>query len=144
MIYVIGSLKNHHPCNVANELREHGYEVFDDWHATSPDTDKYLTAYERGRGRNMRDALRGKAAQNQFKFDKAHLNLCRAVVLVMPAGKSGHMELGFVCGLGKPAFVLLERDPDEFDLMYAFCFDTGGDICYSVEELLTGLRKAHL
>jgi hypothetical protein len=141
VIYIIGSLKHVRVHKVALDLREAGFEVFDDWHATAPDADRFWTAYERDhRGHNLRDALRGKAAQNQFQFDFKHLAACKGAVMVMPAGKSAHLELGFVRGLGKPGFILFDQDPEEFDLMYAFATD----VCYGVEELVAAMTKAGL
>jgi hypothetical protein len=39
---------------------------------------------------------------------------------VYPAGKSGHLELGYAIGAGKPGFILLEGEPDRFDVMLNF------------------------
>ena len=137
MIYVIGSLKTQRAREVARRLRDARFEVFDDWQATAPDTDKHWTAYEKARGRNLRDALQGKAGRNQFAFDEKHLNACKAAVLVMPCGKSAHLELGYIRGLGKPGFVLFDKDPDEFDLMYGLA----SEICYSEDEVIEELRR---
>lgn len=137
MIYVIGSLKKDRPKQVANLLREKGWEVFDDWGATAYDQDTHWTRYEReGRGRSFREALEGKAAVNAFEFDYTHLIQCRAAVMVMPCGKSGHLELGWVIGRYKPGFILLDGEPAEYELMYKFA--TG--IAYTEEELVEMLE----
>jgi len=37
------------------------------------------------------DALKGYAADHVFEFDKHHLDRCDTAILVLPAGKSGHL-----------------------------------------------------
>jgi hypothetical protein len=141
MIYLIGSLKTVRAREVARELREHGFEVFDDWQATHAETDKAWEIYEREyRGRNFREALEGKAACNNYDFDYHHLLMCDAAVLAVPCGRSAHLELGWILGKDKPGYILLDGEPREFDLMYKLATA----ICYDVEELVVVLRKAGL
>jgi len=121
-IYVIGSLRNPNVPDVAARLRRDipGAEVFDDWYAAGPEADDYWQKYENNRGHNMQQALAGHAAQHVFGFDKAHLDTCDIAVLVMPAGKSAHLELGYVIGKGKVGYILLDKEPERFDVMYNF------------------------
>ena len=135
-IYVIGSLRNAEIPEIANKLREAGHEVFDDWYAAGPEADDYWHAYELKKGKNYKQALSGFAARNVFNFDKTHLDRCDMAVLVLPAGKSGHLELGYVIGTGKPGYILLD-DPDRWDVMYQFA--TG--LFYNVDELLEDLKS---
>lgn len=121
MIYLIGSLRNPKVPLVANTLREAtGVEVFDDWYAAGPEADDYWQRYEQGRGHTFAQALRGHAAQNVFAFDKRHLERATTAVLVAPAGKSGHLELGIHLGKGKPGYILLDGEPERWDVMYQF------------------------
>lgn len=119
-VYLIGSLRNPAVPEIAKELRACGFEVFDDWFAAGEEADDKWQAYEKGRGRGFAEALRGHAATNVFQFDKRNLDRCDAAVLVLPAGKSGHLELGYFLGTGKPGFILLDGEPDRFDVMYKF------------------------
>lgn len=119
-IYLIGSLRNPEVPALAAYLRGQGLDVFDDWYAAGPEADDYWQKYEKARGRTFAQALEGYAAQHVFNFDRYHLDRCDAAVLLMPAGKSGHLELGYVAGLGKPTFILLDKEPERFDVMYAF------------------------
>lgn len=119
-IYLIGSLRNPQIPVVAQDLRAVGFEVFDDWYAAGPRADDHWRDYELGRGRNFIEALDGRAVRHVFEFDKANLDRCDAAVLVLPAGKSGHLELGYVIGRGKPGFILMDEMPDRFDAMYRF------------------------
>jgi len=122
-IYLIGSLRNEGVPVVANELRRFGFDVFDDWYAAGPEADDYWKAYEVGRGRALPEALKGYAARHVFEFDKHHLERCDIAILLMPAGKSGHLELGYAAGLGKTCYVCLDGDPERYDVMYGFCTD---------------------
>jgi hypothetical protein len=136
-VYLIGSLRNPHVPDVAAELRTHGFDVFDDWYAAGPEADDYWQRYEQARGHNYAQALAGKAAQNVYAFDKRNLDDSDAAVLLLPAGKSGHLELGYMLGRGKPGYILLAGDPDRFDVMYNFA--TG--VHYKVGELAEDLKK---
>jgi hypothetical protein len=119
MVYLIGSLRNPQVPIIANQMRYAGLDVFDDWYAAGPEADDKWRDYERGRGRSFEEALSGYAARNVFRFDRTHLERASAVVLVLPAGKSGHLELGWALGKGKPGFILLDS-PDRWDVMYQF------------------------
>lgn len=123
-VYVIGSLRNPQIPVIAAKLRIAGYDAFDDWYAAGPEADDHWQAYENARGHTLAEALRGYAARNVYAFDKANLDRCDMAVLVMPAGKSGHLELGYAAGRGKRTFVLLDQEPKRFDVMYQFA--TGG------------------
>ena len=135
-IYVIGSLRNPEVPEIAIKLREEGHEVFDAWYSAGPEADDYWHAHEVKKGNNYREALSGYAAKNVFNFDKTHLDRSDMAVLVLPAGKSGHLELGYVIGCGKPGYILLD-DPDRWDVMYQFA--TG--LFYNVEELISELKS---
>ena len=55
------------------------------------------------------------------------------VVLVMPCGRSAHLELGFAVGQGKPTIILLSDGEPE--LMYKMV----RSLVTSVEEVITAL-----
>lgn len=137
MIYVIGSLRNPQVPVVARQLREAGLDVFDDWFAAGPHADDAWRDYERARGHTFPQALQGWAARNVFVFDHTHLNRCEAAVLVLPAGKSAHLELGWCIGKGKPGFILLDADPDRYDVMYGFAH-----VCATTDILIQNLEEA--
>lgn len=138
-IYLIGSLRNEVIPKYAEVLREEcGLDVFDDWFAAGPEADDYWKKYEVQKGNDLVSALEGYAAQHVFHFDKSHLQRCDAALLVLPAGKSGHLELGFVAGLGKPTFILLDGDPERFDVMYGFATK----VFRNEEEMIEYLRRS--
>lgn len=94
--------------------------MFDDWYAAGPEADDYWQKYEKKRGRSYSEALDGFAANHVFGFDKHHLDSCDVGVLVLPAGKSAHLELGYLIGQGKAAYILYDQEPDRWDVMYKF------------------------
>jgi hypothetical protein len=135
-IYVIGSLRNPEVPKIAQAIRTRlDIEAFDDWHAAGPEADDHWQAYETARGRTYGEALRGHAAVNVFAFDRRHLDRCDAAVLVMPAGKSGHLEFGRAIGAGKRAYVLFDKTPERWDVMYQFA----DEVFFDLDAFLTAL-----
>lgn len=135
-LYLIGSLRNESIPMVGKALRYAGFEVFDDWHAAGPRADDHWKEYEQGRGRTYAEALDGAAASNVFRFDKANLDKADAVVLILPAGKSAHLELGYVIGTGKPGYILMAPEDCRWDVMYRFATQ----VCGCVEDLVKALQ----
>ena len=133
-IYLIGSLRNPDIGDIGNKLRTDGHEVFNDWFAASPTADDAWRDFEKAKGNDYKTALQGYAAKHVYAFDKYHLDRNDIAVLALPAGKSAHLELGYVIGTGKPGYILLDN-PERWDVMYQFA--TG--VFYSVEELLQEL-----
>ena len=120
VVYLIGSLRNPEVNRIAAAIRELGYEVFDDWTAAGSFADDSWRDYEKQRGHTYPQALQGFAAKHVFAFDKFHLDRADIAVLLMPAGKSGHLELGYFLGKGKPGYVMFDQEPERFDVMYQF------------------------
>lgn len=117
LIYLIGSLRNPKIPALAKTIREAGFDVFDDWYSPGPETDDRWRDYEKARGRSYIEALEGAHAVDVFEFDMRWLKAADAAVLALPAGKSGHMELGWMRGQGKPGFILLD-EMERWDIMY--------------------------
>lgn len=105
--------------------------------AAGPEADDYWQKYEQQRGHSYSEALKGYAARHVYEFDNHHLNTSDVGVLVLPAGKSGHLELGYLCGQFKPTFILLDKDPERFDVMYQFATA----VCNNLDELINELKK---
>ena len=59
-----------------------------------------------------------------------------AFVLVMPCGRSAHLELGWAAGAGKPTAILLSDGEPE--LMYKMV----DDICVSIDEVIEAMSEA--
>lgn len=127
VLYLIGSLRNTRVPELAKRLRADfaaagmDVEVFDDWYAAGPEADDFWKTYETSRGRTYQEALAGRAAKNVFQFDKANLDRSSHVLLVLPAGKSGHMEVMYgKYGVGANAAILLDPEDVRWDVMYQF------------------------
>jgi len=136
-IYLIGSLRNPEVPKLAKVLRDEGYDVFDDWYAAGPRADDHWQEYENNRKHSFQEALNGFAAQHVYNYDKKHLDRCDIAILMMPAGKSAHLEFGYMIGQGKKGFILFDIDPERYDVMYNFA--TG--VCMSDNELLDSLEE---
>jgi len=118
--YLIGSLRNPQVPILAQKIRALGHEVFDDWVAAGPEADDYWQRYEQDRGHNYTEGLVGYAAGHVFQYDRFHLDRCDAAVMLLPAGKSGHLEFGYMIGQGKPGYILIPTEPERWDVMYKF------------------------
>jgi len=135
-LYLIGSLRNPDIPKVAQEIRKLGFWVFDDWFAAGPEADDKWRDYEKARGHNYQQALKGLAADHVFRFDLKHLNECNMGVLYLPAGKSGHLELGYLIGQRKISYIVLDN-PERWDVMYLFA----DGVFLSLKELKKELRR---
>jgi hypothetical protein len=59
-----------------------------------------------------------------------------AAVLLAPAGRSAHLELGWMLGQGKRGYVLLDGEPERYDVMLRFATGVYLDIDALIKELL--------
>ena len=85
-------------CGEAN-----GHDPNSDW----PDSDRYWSAAD------ALEELQSDYAQEQFANDLAALEVSDALVLVLPAGRSAHTELGWFIGRDKPTVVMLDDHEPE-------------------------------
>lgn len=140
-LYLIGSLRNEQIPTIASSLRTTltDWEIFDDWYAAGPEADDYWKAYEKARGHGYIEALEGYSAGHVFDFDKHHLDSSNAGILVLPAGRSGHLELGYLAGRGVYTAILLtpEYEDERFDVMYKFATR----ITYGLDDIVADLRQ---
>ena len=141
-IYVASSWRNLHQPAVVEALRQAGHEVYDfrnpepgdhgfAWSQIDPDQ-----AWTKDPER-FRAGLRHPIAQRGFALDMGALRSCDACVLVLPCGRSAHLELGWAAGAGKRSIVLLDQPISEPELMYLAC----DAICVSVVEVIMVLRR---
>jgi len=137
LVYLIGSLRNEHVPDMALKIRELGFEVFDDWFSPGPEADEFWRKYEKKRGSTYKQALSNWAGKHVFEFDKYHIDRADIGILYMPAGKSGHLELGYMIGSGKKCIILFDKEPERWDVMYQFA----DSICFTFDELKEELNK---
>ncbi len=58
--------------------------------------------------------------QRAFKEDSKWLNWSDCVIMLMPCGRSSHMEAGYAKGQGKLLYIYGAFPKGEFDVMYGF------------------------
>jgi len=86
--------------------------------------------------RQFRKALDHQMAADGFNHDRCALEESDATVLVLPCGRSAHLELGYACGSDQATYVLM-TEPQEPELMYKLC----DGVVTSVDELASRLRE---
>ena len=120
-IYVASSWKNDYQSVVVSALREDGHKVYDfknpmpgnhgfHWSSIDPYWKSWsVSQYQK--------ALKHKFAKDGFKLDFKAMRWANAFVLVLPCGKSAHLELGWAVGAGKKTAILLDGIVEP-ELMY--------------------------
>lgn len=138
-LYLIGSLRNKEvPVTAAYIRKSTGLDVFDDWYAAGPEADDYWQKYEQGRGNGYSEALKGHAANHVYQYDKSHLDSSDIAVLMLPAGKSGHLEFGYMIGKGKKGIIYIpEQEPERWDVMYLFA----DKVVHKKEDLISAINE---
>lgn len=116
-VYVASSWKNQEQPEVVSALREWGHEVYDfkddgfSWAVIDPDWECWdIDTYM--------NALNHEAANRGFARDFCAMKWADVFVLVLPSGRSAHLEAGWALGQGKPTCILLSHKDFESDLMY--------------------------
>ena len=104
----------------------HWSDVDPEWKAWSP------TAY--------RTALTHPISLSGFRSDYDAMEWADTGVLVLPSGRSAHLEAGYFVGAGKDLFILLLPEEDHAvlpELMYLMA----NRICVTQDELLDALTE---
>lgn len=139
-IYVASSWRNPYQEVVVACLRGDGYEVYDfknpkpgdrgfSWAEIDPDWMKWTAA-------QYIAALDHPIAESGFNSDFDAMKWADTFVLVLPCGRSAHLELGWAVGQGKQTF-LLTRDGQEPELMAKMC----DKVCANLTDLLAALDE---
>jgi hypothetical protein len=139
-IYLASSWKNAEQPAAVALLREHGHQVYDFKHpngGTGFRWDMLDPAWENWSAVEYRDALTMPAAQRGFGNDFEGMLWADAGVLLLPCGRSAHLEIGFMAGCGKRTIVWT-RDGEEPELMALLC----DVICVSADEVLAALQRS--
>src|SRR3989338_3444636 len=113
-IYVASSWRNPYQQHVVESLRLAGHDVYDFKHPDPQDPDnkgfswsEIDPAWKTWSPKTFRKALAHPIAAGGFRLDMHALDHCDACVLVMPCGRSAHLELGYAAGAKKLTVVLL-------------------------------------
>ena len=117
-VYVASSWRNKYQPDVVALLRENGHEVYDfrnpeaafKWDDIDPGYESWTTI-------QYMEALENPLAAAGFERDFSAMEWADAFVLVMPCGRSAHLEAGWAIGAGKPTFIYIPEE-SEPELMY--------------------------
>lgn len=122
-IYLASSWRNEMQPHVVEKLREADFEVYDfrnppgrdgfSWSAIDPEWQNWSAG-------EFRRALGHPLAQAGFGADMGALAACDACVLLLPCGRSAHLELGYAVGAGKYT-AIYQTGINEPELMYRMC-----------------------
>ena len=127
-VYVASSWRNEHQQGVVADLRSCGHAVYDfrnpapgdhgfAWSAIDPEFHSW------GPGEFAQRITTDPIAQRGFVRDQAALDWCDTCVLVLPCGRSAHLEAGYAAGQGKRVIWWLHPDRFEPELMYLLGHD---------------------
>lgn len=139
-VYLASSWRNPRQPDVVLDLRKCGYDVYDFRNPAPGDTGfgwrQCADAEQLKDGRRFRDeVLTSPIARNAFAKDMGALRGADATVLLLPCGRSAHLELGYATGAGQRTIVLLDDPMSEPELMYLM----NSAICTSVGEVVDAL-----
>lgn len=133
-IYIASSWKNESEVRLlADYLRGHDFMV-DDF--TDDSTGRYVFHWselgdiERIDAKMFMGDVRTRKAFNQ---DRKMLDWADVIILLLPAGRSSHLEAGYMVGCGKPLLIYAPSGfvKGEFDVMYGFA----ECLCAGISEL---------
>ncbi len=119
-IYVASSWRNTYQPTVVAALREAGHEVYD--FRNPPDESHFGWAeinpqWQSWSVRCYRSMLDHPIAQQAFRSDFDAMKWADTCVLVLPSGRSAHLEAGWFVGQGKLTLAFLP-EPQDPELMY--------------------------
>ena len=120
-IYVASSWRNCGQVEVVKILREQGHEVYDFRNPTPGGVGFHWSqidpAWQSWTSQDYRQALNSPRALAGFGNDFDAMKWADVIVLVLPCGRSAHLEAGWAIGQGKPTCILLDNE-SEPELMY--------------------------
>ena len=118
-LYVASSWRNSDQPDVVRLLRGAGHEVYDFRHPPGGDhlgfswsdtlDDPNELPWQEWDADRYLAALRSPIAHAGFASDFGAMQWADAGVLVLPCGRSAHLEAGWMLGAGKPVWILLDE-----------------------------------
>lgn len=136
-IYVATSWRNKSCDDTVEFLRKLGHEVYDfrqggfAWEEMGLSRDSKLSAAETAA------LLEHPRARAGFEQDMAALRACDACVLVLPCGRSAHLEAGWAAGAGRVVVVYQPQQPEPPELMHGMA----GVVVGALEDVAVELAQ---
>ena len=142
-VYVASSWRNEYQQDVVKELRDAGHDVYDFKHPTKGNAGFHWSEIDQDwknwDTRRYREALKHEYAQFGFGRDSDAMTAADACVLVLPCGRSAHIEAGWMKGAGKKVIAYIPNGcAIEPELMYSM-FDC---ITSDIQEVISVLGGA--
>ena len=142
-IYVASSWRNTRQPLVVDTLRADGHDVYDFRHP-APGNDGFswslvAPGWQQWTPREYVKALEHPIAVEGYRMDLRAMSESDAFVLVMPCGRSAHLELGWAIGNLKATAILLSNEAAEPELMYKLA-DLVAVELYQVQDFLGGAQ----
>lgn len=140
-IYLASSWRNPFQPVAVEILRNAGHEAYDfrnppggipngfRWSQLDPD-------WQAWKATTYRKMLEKPLARRGFKSDFDGMQWADVGLLVLPCGRSAHLELGWMAGAGKRT-IILTRDGEEPELMALLATE----ICVDMDEVLASLER---
>jgi hypothetical protein len=121
-VYVASSWRNQVYESIVERLRLAGHDVFDFRNPVDGSPGFGFSQvdpnYPNWKPADFIEKMSHPVATAAFKRDRAALEWCDTLVLVLPSGRSAHLEAGYAAGQGKDTYILLAEDGFEPELMY--------------------------
>ena len=144
-IYLASSWKNEEIVRewakkLASVPHNHSVDAFCD-----PTTGRYVFHFSEIGDPLQLDAinfLSDERSRKAFLEDKKWIDWADVVLLILPAGKSSHLEAGYAKGKGKILIIWQDYYPKgEFDVMYGFADLVTDDVCEVLKFLDNALES---
>ena len=140
-IYVASSWRNDYQPGVVKLLREQSYEVYD-FKQPEPGDNGFHWSEIDGEWQSWsveqyRDALDHPIAESGYGKDIGAMRWADTCVVVMPCGRSAHLEAGWFCGQGRPCVFYY---PDGVMLAPELMVKMGNGVLRGTDELLHDMR----
>jgi hypothetical protein len=138
-IYLASSWRNPYQPSVVRELREFGFHVYDFRNPKPGDKGFAWSAIDENwlkwTPEEFFKALKSPVAQRGFNLDWNAMVAADVGVLLLPCGRSAHLEAGYFVGAKKPLFILCPTLPEP-ELMYKMADGVAANLPELVSMLL--------
>lgn len=136
-VYVASSWRNNIQPQVVDACRAAGHAVYDFKHPRAGEQGFHWSdidpSWSGWTNDEFRNALRHPIASHGFNSDWNAMEWADSCILVMPCGRSAHIEAGYFVGAGKRLVILLSNGEPE--LMYKMA----GYLAVSISEAVNAL-----